>query len=94
MPNTPTLNEVLGWAVSRLQRDAVGDPRREAVGLWARVTETDPAMPLTAADRQVQEDQWSVFGPRWSDGLPESRRNMLLVLRDSERWSFGWIAAC
>ncbi|MCH7776963.1 MAG: peptide chain release factor N(5)-glutamine methyltransferase [Gemmatimonadetes bacterium] len=60
-PNTPTLNEVLGWAVSRLQRDAVGDPRREAVGLWARVTETDPAMPLTAADRQVQEDQWERF---------------------------------
>ncbi len=47
--------------MSRLQCAAVGDPRHEAVGLWARVTETDPAMPVTAADRQVQEDQWERF---------------------------------
>lgn len=47
--------------MSRLQCGAVDDPRREAVGLWARVTETDPAMPVIAADRQVQEDQWERF---------------------------------
>ena len=47
--------------MSRLQCGAVGDPRREAIRLWTRVTETDPAMPVTAADRQVGEDQWERF---------------------------------
>ena len=86
-PNTPTLNEVLGWAVSRLQRDAVGDPRREAVGLWARVTETDPAMSVIATDRQVQEDQWERFRAaveRRAAGEPEQYATGLAGFRTLE----------